>query len=134
MTAGRDKLVSERDDLTEAIKRLRTAMRYPIIVDGRNLYEPAVMLDHGFPYLSIGRPAAMLRINLGRGRPVFVLRDIRHRARIEVIEGAHHKSFDVLSVAPGQSRALVTSRLIDPGYIELRVVDGTVGVDAIALT
>ena len=39
------------------IKRLRIAMRYPIIVDGRNLYEPAVMLEHGFTYLSIGRPA-----------------------------------------------------------------------------
>ena len=83
--------------------------------------------------VSIGRPGARLSINLGRGRPVFVLRDVRHRARIEVIEGAHHKSFAVLSIAPGQSRALVTSRLIDPGYIELRVVDGTVGVDAIAL-
>jgi UDPglucose 6-dehydrogenase len=39
------------------LKRLYTVMRYPIIVDGRNLYEPAVMLDHGFTYLSIGRPA-----------------------------------------------------------------------------
>jgi UDPglucose 6-dehydrogenase len=39
------------------LKRLYTVMRYPIIVDGRNLYEPAVMLDHGFTYLSVGRPA-----------------------------------------------------------------------------
>jgi UDPglucose 6-dehydrogenase len=32
-------------------------MRYPIIVDGRNLYEPQTMLENGFTYLSVGRPA-----------------------------------------------------------------------------
>jgi UDPglucose 6-dehydrogenase len=39
------------------LQRLYTVMRYPIIVDGRNLFEPATMLDHGFTYLSVGRPA-----------------------------------------------------------------------------
>ena len=38
--------------------RLRAAMRYPIIIDGRNLYNPEVMMNSGFTYLSIGRPAA----------------------------------------------------------------------------
>ncbi|MDP9039994.1 MAG: UDP-glucose/GDP-mannose dehydrogenase family protein [Acidobacteriota bacterium] len=38
------------------LKRLNTVMRYPIVVDGRNLYEPQSMLDHGFTYLSVGRP------------------------------------------------------------------------------
>ena len=33
-------------------------MRYPIVIDGRNLYDPQTMLQHGFTYLSIGRPAA----------------------------------------------------------------------------
>ena len=37
---------------------LHHTMRYPIVIDGRNLYDPQVMLDHGFTYLSIGRPAA----------------------------------------------------------------------------
>ena len=37
---------------------LNKTLRYPIVVDGRNLYDPAVMLQHGFTYLSIGRPAA----------------------------------------------------------------------------
>ena len=32
-------------------------MRYPIIIDGRNLYDPQVMLEHGFTYLSVGRSA-----------------------------------------------------------------------------
>ncbi len=39
------------------LQRLHDAMRYPIIVDGRNMFEPATMHDHGFTYISIGRPA-----------------------------------------------------------------------------
>jgi UDPglucose 6-dehydrogenase len=40
------------------LERLYTIMRYPIIVDGRNMYEPRVMLENGFTYFSVGRPAA----------------------------------------------------------------------------
>jgi len=40
------------------LNQLNKTLRYPIIVDGRNLYDPQVMLQHGFTYLSIGRPAA----------------------------------------------------------------------------
>ncbi len=36
---------------------LHAALRYPIVIDGRNLYDPQVMVAHGFTYLSIGRPA-----------------------------------------------------------------------------
>jgi UDPglucose 6-dehydrogenase len=39
------------------LKRIYTAMRYPIIVDGRNLFDPATMQEIGFTYISIGRPA-----------------------------------------------------------------------------
>jgi UDPglucose 6-dehydrogenase len=39
------------------LPRLNSVMRYPIVVDGRNLYEPHAMQDEGFTYLSIGRPA-----------------------------------------------------------------------------
>ena len=37
------------------MKRLREAMRYPIMVDGRNLFEPKRMQEHGFTYISVGR-------------------------------------------------------------------------------
>lgn len=40
------------------LRRLHSALRYAIIVDGRNLYDPAVMQEHGFTYMSIGRPSA----------------------------------------------------------------------------
>ena len=39
------------------LKRLYTLMRYPIVVDGRNLFDPGTMHENGFTYISIGRPA-----------------------------------------------------------------------------
>ena len=38
--------------------RLNQVVRFPIIIDGRNLYKPQQMLDHGFTYVSVGRPAS----------------------------------------------------------------------------
>jgi UDPglucose 6-dehydrogenase len=40
------------------LDRLNKTLRYPIIIDGRNLYDPDIMVRYGFTYLSIGRPAA----------------------------------------------------------------------------
>ena len=40
------------------LQRLSAALRYAIVIDGRNLYDPDVMHEHGFTYLSVGRPAA----------------------------------------------------------------------------
>jgi UDPglucose 6-dehydrogenase len=37
------------------LKRLKAAMRRPVVVDGRNIWEPARMRDMGFVYRGIGR-------------------------------------------------------------------------------
>jgi UDPglucose 6-dehydrogenase len=40
------------------LERLRYTLRYPIIIDGRNLYDPEEMAEVGFTYLSVGRASA----------------------------------------------------------------------------
>jgi UDPglucose 6-dehydrogenase len=37
------------------LQRLRAHLKYPIVVDGRNLYHPETMKAHGFTYYSVGR-------------------------------------------------------------------------------
>jgi UDPglucose 6-dehydrogenase len=39
------------------LDRLNKTLRYPIIIDGRNLYHPDIMVKYGFTYVSVGRPA-----------------------------------------------------------------------------
>lgn len=38
--------------------KLNKALKFPIIIDGRNLYKPESMQEQGFTYVSVGRPAA----------------------------------------------------------------------------
>ncbi len=40
------------------LKRLRSELKYPIVIDGRTLYDPEVMAASGFPYYSVGRSAS----------------------------------------------------------------------------
>jgi len=50
-------LTDWREFATLDLERIYAALRYPIVVDGRNLFDPKVMQQHGFTYISIGRPA-----------------------------------------------------------------------------
>lgn len=40
------------------LQRLKGILRYPILLDGRNLYDPQTVADMGLSYVSVGRPAA----------------------------------------------------------------------------
>jgi UDPglucose 6-dehydrogenase len=51
-------LTDWKEFATMDLTRLNQAVRFPIIIDGRNLYKPQQMLDHGFTYVSVGRPAS----------------------------------------------------------------------------
>jgi UDPglucose 6-dehydrogenase len=48
------------------LKRVRDLLRRPIVVDLRNVYEPAEMIAAGFSYTSIGRPVLDLNANSER--------------------------------------------------------------------
>ena len=41
------------------LKKLRSVVKHPILIDGRNLYRPADMAQAGFAYHSVGRSVAM---------------------------------------------------------------------------
>jgi UDPglucose 6-dehydrogenase len=41
------------------LNRLRAELKYPIVIDGRNLYDPEIMAAQGFTYFSVGRAASL---------------------------------------------------------------------------
>jgi UDPglucose 6-dehydrogenase len=42
------------------LTRIKSVLRYPIVIDGRNLYSPETMQKHGLLYVSVGRPTTEL--------------------------------------------------------------------------
>ena len=51
------------------LPRLKSALTYPIMIDGRNLYDPAAMAAAGFIYSSVGRPDVQASIAKQSGKP-----------------------------------------------------------------
>ena len=41
------------------LPQINRKLRYPIVIDGRNLYNPEMMAAHGFTYYSVGRAPAL---------------------------------------------------------------------------
>ncbi len=61
-TAGQDAdallILSDWSDFGQLdLPKLHYVMRYPIVIDGRNLYDPEEMVKEGFTYVSVGRPS-----------------------------------------------------------------------------
>ena len=50
-------LTDWKEFATIDLAKLNRRVRFPIVIDGRNLYKPQTMLEHGFTYVSVGRPA-----------------------------------------------------------------------------
>jgi UDPglucose 6-dehydrogenase len=49
-------ILTDWDEFAELdLKRLRGAMRHPVLIDGRNLFSPEKMAALGFRYVSVGR-------------------------------------------------------------------------------
>ena len=40
-------------------RKMKKLMNNAVIFDGRNLYDPKEVFDHGFEYFSVGRPQKM---------------------------------------------------------------------------
>ena len=50
-------LVTEWDEFKKLdFKKIKAIAKHPILIDGRNLYDPVKMRDMGFTYKSVGRP------------------------------------------------------------------------------
>jgi UDPglucose 6-dehydrogenase len=56
-------ILTEWDEFASLdLPRLREELKYPIVIDGRNLYDPDVMAENGFTYYSVGRPAVSAEV------------------------------------------------------------------------
>jgi UDPglucose 6-dehydrogenase len=54
------------------LSALHDVLHYPIVIDGRNMFSPDTMAEHGFIYTSVGRPDVAHEIpgvRSGSGRP-----------------------------------------------------------------
>jgi len=83
--------------------------------------------------VSVGRVGARLTVHLAAGRPVFVLRDARSSVRIELIEGTRRETISLPAIPHGAGRFLLAAPRSQAGATELRILRGSVGIDAIAL-
>ena len=53
-------IITEWDEFREMdLKRIKSLMRHPLIIDGRNMYNPEEIKKDGFMYISIGRKDAI---------------------------------------------------------------------------
>jgi hypothetical protein len=83
--------------------------------------------------VSRGGAGAEVSVKLGAGQPVFLLRGTPSAAKVEVRAGSHR---EVLTVARGSNdapRAVAAAKRSRPGTVRLRVLEGTVDLDGVAV-
>jgi hypothetical protein len=83
--------------------------------------------------VSRGGAGAQVSVKLGAGRPVFLLRGAPSAAKAEVRAGAHREVFAVARGSSGVSRAVTAAKRSHAGTVTLRVLEGTVDLDGVAV-
>jgi len=83
--------------------------------------------------VSRGGSGAQVTSTLGAGRPVFVLRGAPGAAKVEVREGSHRQVFTVAHISGGASRLVTGANRSRAGAVSLRVLQGTVDLDGVAV-
>jgi hypothetical protein len=81
--------------------------------------------------VAIGNAGATLSVRLSRGRPVFIVREARHRARIQISVGTRSETLTV--PAGSGARILRAERLTRAGVVRLRVLAGAIALEGVAL-
>jgi hypothetical protein len=83
--------------------------------------------------VSRGGAGAQLSVKLGAGRPVFMLRGTSAAAKVEVRAGSHREVFAVAKGPAGALRQITAVERPTAGPVSLRVLEGTVDLDGVAV-
>jgi hypothetical protein len=84
--------------------------------------------------VTVGGVGAGLSVHLAAGRAVLIVRDVRHRARVLLRVGAQHERLTIPASAAASSRPIVLPRRPRAGTLTLQILEGTVGIDGVAVT
>jgi hypothetical protein len=95
----------------------------------RRLKQAGAWLDT----VSRGGAGAQVSVKLGAGRPVFMLRATSTAAKVEVRAGSRRETFTVAKGPAGAMRQISAVERSTVGPVSLRVLDGTVDLDGVAV-
>ncbi|HTC73534.1 MAG TPA: choice-of-anchor D domain-containing protein, partial [Solirubrobacteraceae bacterium] len=76
---------------------------------------------------------AQVSATLGAGRPVFLMRATSAAAKVEIRAGSKREVLSVASGPSGASRVITAEQRSRPGATSLRVLEGTVDLDGVAV-
>lgn len=83
--------------------------------------------------VSRGGAGAQVSVKLGAGRPVFMLRAMSAAAKVEVRAGSRREAFAVAKGPAGALRQIAAAERLAAGPVSLRVLEGTVDLDGVAV-
>jgi hypothetical protein len=95
----------------------------------RKLKQSGAWLDT----VSRGGAGAQVTATLGVGRPIFMLRGAPGAAKVEVREGSHSQVITVAHISTSASRLVTGATRAHSGTVSLRVLQGTVDLDGVAV-